>query len=184
MPASQKKILRVRMKERRALLFQQVANAGERIAELFFNQFEFPPQTIIGGYWPIGSELDIRPLLFKLHEQEFGCALPCLEPQGITYRLWTPSISLEKKMFHTFEPPSTSLLVFPEVLLVPLLAFDKKGHRLGYGQGHFDRFLQNHKAMTIGIGFKEQEIDKIPHQSHDFALDMILTEQGIIKPQV
>lgn len=184
MPASQKKALRLKMKERRAQLFQQLPEAGDLITALFFKDFDFSPQTIIGGYWPIGSELDIRPLLFKLHEKKFTNGLPCLEPDGITYRLWTPSTPLEKKTFHTFEPPSTSPLVFPEVLLVPLLAFDKKGHRLGYGQGHFDRFLHHHKAMTIGIGFKGQEVDKIPHQSHDFALDMILTEQGVIKPQI
>ncbi len=82
------------------------------------------------------------------------------------------------------EPPSTAPLVVPDLILVPLLAFDKDGHRLGYGQGHFDKYLHQHKVITIGVGFSGQEVDKIPRQSHDFALEYLLTEKGLIRVEI
>lgn len=180
MTDSHKKRLRIAMKEKRTLLFQQHPEAGNRIATLFFEILDLPPYLIVGAYWPIGSELDTRPLLKKLMEQGFECALPRITPQGLEFHLWTESIPLMKGTFQTFEPPSTIAVVVPDVLLVPLLAFDKRGHRLGYGQGHFDRYLHQHPTLTIGIGFKGQEIKEIPRQSHDFALDYILTEEGLV----
>ncbi len=179
MPVSQKKILRLLMKERREILFQQNPLAGENLMNHFFNFFHFPLETIIGGYWPIGSEFDIKPLLYKLVEKGFSCALPCIIEEGLIFRRWAPSIPLEKKNFQVFEPPLTAPLVVPHVLLVPLLAYDKEGHRLGYGQGHFDLFLHQHKITTIGVGFKGQEVKHVPRQAHDFALDYILTEHGV-----
>ncbi len=179
MPASQKKILRLIMKERRQILFEQQTEAGEKIIPLFFNFFKLPPQTIVGGYWPIRSEFDIRSLLHKLIEKGFRCALPSHSSAGLIFHEWTPSTPLTKGLFHVLEPPSSAPTVIPDLLLVPLLAFDKEGHRLGYGQGHFDRFLHRHKVITIGVGFKGQEVDLIPRQPHDFALDYILTEDEI-----
>lgn len=182
MPASQKKLMRILMKEKRALLFQQHPKAGERVAQFFFDEFDLQQKRIIGGYWPIGSELDIRPLLHMLIESGFICALPCITSQGLIFRQWTPLTPLEKGVFHVLEPPLSAPILFPEILFVPLLAFDKEGHRLGYGQGHYDRYLHQHKALTIGIGFKGQEVEHIPRQSHDFALDSLLTEEGLIDP--
>jgi 5-formyltetrahydrofolate cyclo-ligase len=170
------------MKERRSVLFQKHQNAGERIVHFLFNSFDLQKKMIIGGYWPIGSELDIKPCLYALSEEGFTCVLPCITPQGLVFRQWTPLTPLEKGVFHVLEPSHSGPILFPEVLLVPLLAFDKEGHRLGYGQGHYDRYLHQHKALTIGIGFKGQEVDQIPHQAHDFALDYILTEEGMMKP--
>lgn len=180
MAVSQKKRLRIAMKEKRTLLFQQNPDAGHKLAALFFENFDLPPNLIVGGYWPIGSELDIRPLLKKLMERGFEFALPRITLQGLEFHLWTESIPLIRGTFQTLEPPSTAAVVIPGVLLVPLLAFDKRGHRLGYGQGHFDRYLHQHPVLTIGIGFKGQEVEEIPHQPHDFALDYILTEEGVV----
>lgn len=168
------------MKKKRDLLFQQHSEAGERISELFFSTFHFSPLTVIGGYWPIGSELDIRPLLYTLVEKGCLCALPSITSGGLVFRLWTPSTNLEKGAFGIYEPPPTLPQVFPDTLLVPLLAYDKEGHRLGYGQGHYDRYLHKHKAITIGVGFKGQEVERVPRQSHDFALEYILTDGGIM----
>lgn len=180
MTASQKKRLRIAMKEKRTLLFQQNPGAGDRISTLFFEIFDLEPDVIVGAYWPIGSELDARPLLKKLREKGFRCALPYVAPQGLEFHIWTELTPLIKGSFQTLEPPPTADVIVPDILLVPLLAFDKRGHRLGYGQGHFDRYLHQHPALTIGIGFKGQEIEEIPHQPHDFALDYILTEEGVV----
>jgi len=184
MSLSKKQTLRELMKKKRALLFQQYPQAGEKIATLFFDFFDLPHQTIIGAYWPIGSEFEIRPLLSKLIAEGFTCALPCVEQEGLLFRVWEPSLILVKRNFQLLEPPITSPIVQPDVLLVPLLAFDKGGHRLGYGQGHYDRYLQHYKALTVGIGFKEQEVEKIPSQSHDIPLDFIMTEEGVFSPLV
>jgi 5-formyltetrahydrofolate cyclo-ligase len=183
MPAAQKKLLRIRMKERRSLLFHDNPDAGERIADLFFEHFSssLSSHTIVGGYWPIGSELDIRPLLTHLVERDIVCALPCVTSEGLDFHAWTPLAELERGTFGLMEPSATLPPLIPNIMLVPLLAFDKRGHRLGYGQGHFDRYLHQHSVLAIGIGFKDQEIDHIPHQSHDFALDYILTEQELVK---
>jgi 5-formyltetrahydrofolate cyclo-ligase len=182
MPASQKQLMRAVMKEKRRILFQEHPDAGEKITIHFFNFFSLSSDAIVGGYWPMKSELDIRPLSNKLFEEGFKCALPCITSKGLIYRKWTPVTHLEKGLFQALEPLSTAPVIIPNVLLVPLLAFDKEGHRLGYGQGHFDRFLHQHKVLTIGIGFKDQEVEKIPRQAHDFALDYILTEKGVVTP--
>jgi 5-formyltetrahydrofolate cyclo-ligase len=180
MPASKKKALRLLMKERRAVLFHQHPKAGEMIAHLFFDNFDFPTSSIIGGYWPIGSEVDLRPLLMQLIQRGFKCALPCVDSKGLIFRLWNPSHPLVQGGFQLLEPLSTEPIVFPDILLLPLLAFDKKRHRLGYGQGHFDRYLHHHKVLTIGVGFKGQGVEELPVQAHDFALDFILTEEGVL----
>jgi len=179
MIVTQKRELREKMKEKRATLFATSPQVGEEIASLFFTFFDFSSHTSIGAYWPMGTELDTRPLLHRLYEKGLTCALPCVTSEGLLFRLWKPSLKLCKGKFGILEPPATSPLITPDVLLVPLLAFDKNGHRLGYGQGHYDHYLHHHKALTIGIGFKEQEIEEVPHQPHDYPLDYILTEGGV-----
>ena len=182
MPASQKKHMRLLMKEKRKSLFHKHPDAGEKVARQFFEHFDLSSPSVVGGYWPIGCELDIRPLLYALIKKGFKCVLPCLTPEGLTFRRWTPSLSLEKKTFHVYEPPETEPILVPDLVLVPFLAFDKRGHRLGYGQGHYDQFLHQYPVKAIGVGFREQEVSHIPHQAHDFALDAILTEEGVILP--
>lgn len=184
MPAHQKKLLRVAMKDKRALLSQRHPDAGHKIVPLFFEHFSFPPSTVVGGYWPIGHELDQRPLLFRLVEEGYRCALPCITSQGLVFREWTKDTVLVKGSFQTLEPPPSMANLIPSIVLVPLLAFDKRGHRLGYGQGHFDKYLHQHPTLTIGVGFSEQEIKEVPCQSHDFALDYILTEEGVLRGQL
>ncbi len=176
---SQKNLLRIEMKKKRTHLFQEHPDAGNLLATRFFENFGLPPAGIVGAYWPIGSELDVRPLLKKLMEKEFKCALPYITSQGLEFQIWTEASPLVKGVFQFFEPHPTTPVV-PDALLVPLLAFDKRRHRLGYGQGHFDRYLHRHPTLTIGIGFKGQEVEHIPTQSHDFALDYILTEEGVV----
>jgi 5-formyltetrahydrofolate cyclo-ligase len=177
---SQKKALRAHMKDKRALLFREHPDAGEGIARLFFEVFTFPVQTVIGGYWPIGSELDSRPLLEALVKKGLRCVLPCVSGQTLVFRLWEPTSSLVESRVKTFEPSAASPCIVPSVLLIPLLAFDRKGDRLGYGKGHYDRYLQQQECLKIGIGFCEQEADKIPVEVHDKRLDYVLTEKALI----
>lgn len=176
-----KQTLRSLMIGKRAQIAKLHPEAPEKIIEFFFNFFKFPLETLIGAYWPIRTELDVRPLLHTLISKGFRCALPCTVPGGLQFRLWSPSLNLVEGKSNTLEPPLSSQLVTPEVLLAPLLAFDKKGHRLGYGQGHYDQYLADHEALTIGVGFKEQEVDSIAFEPHDFSLDYVLTEKGVTR---
>ena len=184
MPATEKKNLRLLMKERRKTLFQNHPFAGDAICAHFFNSFILNPSIKIGAYWPFGSELDIKPLLYKLVEKEFECSLAVITPEGMIFRRWSPETPLVKGSFTVLEPPSSEPLVIPDLIFVPLLAFDKEGHRLGYGQGHFDKYLHQHKVITIGVGFSGQEVDQIPRQPHDFALEYLLTEKGLIRVEI
>ncbi len=182
MTASQKQALRTLMKKEREHLFLLHPEAGEKITGHFFDCFDFSPPTTIGAYWPVGSEVDTRFLLNTLSLKGFTCALPCIAQRGLLFRAWDPSLMLVTGKFNLMQPPLTSPIVTPDVLLVPLLAFDKTGHRLGYGQGHYDHYLHHHKVITIGLGFRGQEVEKIPRQAHDVPLTFILTEEGLVKP--
>ena len=175
-----KATLRIKMKERRVVLFQGNLGAAHAIVPLFFSHIQLPPNSIVGSYWPMGTELDIRPLLKALDEKGISCALPCVDGEEMIFRLWDPSMTLVKKKGFGDEPPLSSPAVTPTILLVPFLAFDARGHRLGYGKGHYDRYLHHRKVLSIGVGFQGQEVEEIPHESHDIALDFILTEGGIV----
>lgn len=180
MVAHKKKILRSLCKDKRQLLFKRHPDAGSKISDHFLEWLFLPKGTIVGGYWPIGHELDLRPLLHNLHHHGFTCGLPCIEDKSICFREWAPSLSLVKGKWQTLEPPNTSHVLQPHLVLIPLLAFDSKGNRLGYGQGHFDRYLSHHKVISIGVGFREQEVKSLPTQPHDIPLDFILTEDGLL----
>jgi 5-formyltetrahydrofolate cyclo-ligase len=184
MPAVQKKHLRYIMKERRKQLFQSHPSAGTEACSHFFNSFKLNPHLKIAGYWPWGSELDIKPLLYRFIDEGFECALPAITSEGMIFRQWTPKTPLVTGPFTMLEPSPTAHFVIPDLVFVPLLAFDKEGHRLGYGQGHFDKYLQQHKVITIGVGFSDQEVDKVPRQPHDFALEYLLTEKGLIRVEI
>ncbi|MBL8676953.1 MAG: 5-formyltetrahydrofolate cyclo-ligase, partial [Alphaproteobacteria bacterium] len=131
MPVAQKKHLRQVMKERRKKLFQNHPSAGIEACSHFFNNYKLIPHLKIAGYWPWGSELDIKPLLYRFIDEGFECALPAITPQGMIFRQWSPNTSLVSGSFTMLEPPPAAPLVNPDLIFVPLLAFDKEGHRLG-----------------------------------------------------
>lgn len=141
------------------------------------------PGGVVAGYWPLGSELDVRPLLLHLHEAGRTAALPVSGPKGtpLTFRAWTPDAPLREGRFGIREPAAESPEVVPAVLFVPLLAFDRRGHRLGYGAGYYDRTLAGLRArgpvLAVGVGFAAQEVDSVPHGPYDQPLDRIVTER-------
>ena len=105
------------------------------------------------------------------------------QPSPLTFRAWTPGETLARGSFGVHEPTEGEI-VTPDLILVPLLAFDRRGHRLGYGQGHFDRTLEalrnKGKVAAVGLAFAGQELPEIPTEPHDQALDAILTEKEYI----
>jgi 5-formyltetrahydrofolate cyclo-ligase len=175
-----KQTLRVQSLGRRTAIAPATqAAAAEKIAALFLAH-HFQSQ-VIAAYQPMRAELDPRPLLAQLHQSKKQIVLPALEQNQIVFRLYEEGAPLIEGQFGILEPTPDSLVLKPELVLLPCLAFDRKGTRLGYGAGHYDRALKDSSALKVGLAFACQELDSIPKEPHDVALDMILTEEGLIK---
>jgi 5-formyltetrahydrofolate cyclo-ligase len=140
---------------------------------------------IVAGYSPIRDELDVLPLVAALHGAGCRTVLPSTAPgRTLTFRVWEPGVQLKCSKFGVMEPLEEYLELIPDLLLVPLLAFDRKGNRLGYGAGYYDLALRNLRrrgpVTAIGIAFDEQELPEIPREPQDEPLDMILTPSRVI----
>ncbi|WP_424629217.1 5-formyltetrahydrofolate cyclo-ligase [Bradyrhizobium sp. SYSU BS000235] len=147
---------------------------------------ELPHGVIVAGYSPINSELDPFPLMDALAGKGAVLALPVViaRDHALIFRAWEPNERLVRGQYGIFQPSSDAPEVDPDIVLVPLAAFDRVGHRIGYGRGYYDRTLQNLRALkkitVIGVAFAVQEIDVVPAFSHDEQLDCVLTEHELI----
>lgn len=143
-----------------------------------------PPHTIVAGYMPIRSEIDPRPLMVELAARGARLCLPAVgdDRETLIFRAWTPGDALEPASFGLSVPGPDAAELAPEVLLLPLAAFDDAGNRIGYGKGHYDRALERLEALgprrKIGLAFALQHVTAIPAEPHDRPLDLILTEDG------
>jgi len=140
---------------------------------------------IISGYSPIRNEIDPVPLMQKLAIQGARLALPAVTARGksLIFRAWAPGERLMLGTLGIPEPSPAAAEVVPDIMLVPLAAFDQVGHRIGYGAGHYDHtfaHLRKIKAVIgIGLAFAAQEIEGVPALSHDVPLDFVLTEKRV-----
>ena len=161
--------------EQRAAAAQAVAKRGLPI--------DIKPGAIVSGYSPIRGEIDPVPLMKNLAALGVQLALPAVTARGksLVFRAWSPSDRLMLGSLGILEPSPAAAELVPDVMLVPLAAFDRSGHRIGYGAGHYDvtlAHLRKGKAITaIGLAFAVQEIKAVPMQPHDVALDYVLTEK-------
>jgi 5-formyltetrahydrofolate cyclo-ligase len=140
-----------------------------------------PPGTVVGGYHALPEEADPSQLLARLVETGCMIAFPRVagKDQPLEFHHVPDGEVLSPGSFGIPEPLALWPRAVPDVLLVPLLAFDASGHRLGYGGGFYDRTLAAIPARAIGIAYAGQQSASIPHEPHDRTLDMVLTEQGI-----
>lgn len=121
-----------------------------------------------------------------LGERGVALALPVVtaRDQPLIFRAWAPEVSLVRGPYGIFEPSSEASEIEPDIVLVPLAAFDRAGHRIGYGGGYYDRTIQNlrklKKITAIGVGFAVQEIAHVPSSGHDERLDLVLTEKDVL----
>ena len=167
--------------KREALTGEQRSAAALAIAERGL-PFELAPGTVVSGYSPIRNEIDPTPLMLKLAAQGARLALPAVTARGqsLIFRAWSPNARMVLGSLGIPEPSPAAAEVVPDLMLVPLAAFDRLGHRIGYGAGHYDHtfaHLRKSKAVTgIGLGFAVQEIEAVPALAHDVALDYVLTE--------
>ena len=140
---------------------------------------------VVSGYSPIRSEIDPIPLMRTLAAQGAQLALPSITARGqsLAFRAWSANDRLLLGPLGILEPSSAAAEIIPEIMLVPLAAFDRAGHRIGYGAGHYDftlAHLRKAKAITaIGLAFAAQEIKAVPALAHDVALDYVLTETRV-----
>lgn len=182
--------LRCEAAARRALAHAADPEAGERLAAMFPVEHAPPSGAVVAGYHPFRTEIDPRPLMRRLAEAGARLALPVTPPKGsdlpLAFRLLRPEATLAPAPtgFGVHEPPVDAPLAKPDLVLVPLLAFDRTGARLGYGAGHYDRTLPGLAARpgfrVIGLAYAAQEVERLPAEPHDHPLDAILTERAYI----
>jgi 5-formyltetrahydrofolate cyclo-ligase len=156
--------------------------APARLAEAMLAEHAPPKGAIIAGYWPMGDEMDPRPLMLALASRGQAMALPVTPPRGqpLAFRAWVPGAALRPGPMGTSEPVAGEELR-PDLVLVPLLAFDRAGRRLGYGGGYYDRTLAALPgAKAIGIAYAGQEMPEVPAGPQDMRLPLIATEDGVI----
>jgi 5-formyltetrahydrofolate cyclo-ligase len=154
---------------------------GSLLAQNVLHACPPPAGAVVSGFWSIGDEIDIRPLLIRLHRRGHDIALPVTPSRGnpLTFRLWRPGDKLVRERFGTMRAVGPAAI--PDFLLVPLLAFDPRGHRLGYGAGYYDRTIDAlPDAFTLGCAYAIQEVPEVPAGPHDKPLDAIATEQGVV----
>jgi 5-formyltetrahydrofolate cyclo-ligase len=145
----------------------------------------FEPGGVVSGFWPIRSEVDVRPLMFALRERGARLALPAiLDRETIVFRELVRGAPLVEMEFGTVGPGEDAALLDPATMLVPLAAFDARGHRIGYGGGYYDRAIarlqqKGLKPRLVGIAFDCQEVPSVPDEDHDLRLESVLTESGL-----
>jgi len=170
--------------KRDALSDEQRAAAAQGLATRKL-PFEIAPGAIVSGYSPIRSEIDPVPLMRKFAEQGAKLALPAVMARGksLAFRAWSPDDRLMLGPLGILEPSPAAAELIPDIMLVPLAAFDPEGHRIGYGAGHYDYTLAHLRKMkaivAIGTAFSVQQIKAVPALPHDVALDYVLTEKKV-----
>lgn len=144
--------------------------------------------AVVSGFWPIRDEFDPRPLMEALAARGHRLCLPVVIAKGraLAFRAWVPGDPLEHAGFGLSVPAWDAPPVLPDFLIVPLLAFDRRGFRLGYGAGYFDRTIAALRArpkpvFALGAGFAAQEVAEVPALAHDQRLDAIATERELIR---
>lgn len=141
----------------------------------------------LSGFWPIRSEIDPRLGMMRFSALGVPLALPVVTGTELVFRRWQPGEALKSGPFGLSEPFDMAEALNPVAMIVPLSAFDRRGHRIGYGAGFYDKAISRLTALTrpftIGVGFSVQEINEVPDEPHDIPLDLIITEREIVRPK-
>ena len=183
--ADPKKELRATLLARRRALPEEarVRAAGEA-AEIFLDAVRLPVGEPVSGYWPMRGELDPRPLMARLAGRGHPLLLPAVvgDGQPLTFREWREGEVLTAGPFGTREPPADAPDAAPGIVIVPLLAFDDAGYRLGYGKGFFDITLAELRrrrlgVLAVGFAYEAQRAQRLPRDDWDQPLDWIVTER-------
>jgi len=180
-----------RLREEARALRKQLARAvpsfaiyiAARFADRFA-EFGFAPDAVVAGYWPFKEEADPRPLMQALSAKGHPLALPRISRRAspLEFRRWIEGDPMRPNAYEIAEPLAGAEIVTPSILLVPMLSFDARGYRLGYGGGYYDRTLtalrSARKIAAVGVAYAGQEVSEAPRRGHDEPLDAIVTEKG------
>ena len=178
--------LRIAALSRRGALSGDERRAAARAIAARAFPLAVTPGIIVAGYSPIRGEIDPVPLMQALAAQGARLALPAIVARDapLLFRAWEHGSTLLAGAMGILEPPPDAPRLIPDIVLVPLAAFDRAGHRIGYGAGHYDRTFEQLRAIqpftAVGIAFDVQEIARIPARPHDVALDYVLTDTRMI----
>jgi len=169
----------------RARCHAERPDAGTRACRHFLEAIGFPDDAAVSAYLPVRDEFDVMPLAAAAHAFGHRVGMPVVAGRGkpLLFREWTPQTALVSGVLGIPTPPAEAPALVPRLLLVPLLAFDREGYRLGYGGGFYDRTVAALRALdpatlAVGIGFAGLEVEDVPHGAHDARLDWIVTEEG------
>jgi len=172
--------------ERRRAALRVSSEAGEAVRDNFLAAIAVPTGSPVSAYWPLEEEFDPRPLFMELHRRGHPLGLPVILGKGqpLLFRRWEPATDLVRGSFRVMTPPPSAPEIIPRLLLVPLLAFDRTGYRLGYGGGFYDRTIAKLRAtaeaLAVGVTFAALEVPAVPRDDTDQPLDWIVTEREAI----
>jgi 5-formyltetrahydrofolate cyclo-ligase len=183
----QKAALRAEILRRRAETAARSAQeAALAVADRLMRECILPAGAVTAGYWPLAGELDPRPAMQRLTGAGHRLVLPRMQGPGqrLAFHAWPWDGALLEGGFRVMEPDPAQPLLEPDLLLVPLVAFDSAGRRLGYGKGYYDRTLLDIRSrgshrLAIGLAFAIQEVEEVPAGPSDQLLDAVVTEQTI-----
>lgn len=184
--AAEKSELRTRLRRLRRELAAAAPDAAQRACD-HLPLGRLPAFACYSGYHAIGAELDPSPLIRRLARTGAFFAMPSAEAHDapLAFRAWDSRDAAVKDLFGVPAPPPTAPELHPDLIICPLLAFDRSGARLGQGGGHYDRTIANLRAMkpvfVLGLAYAGQEVAQLPAEPHDQRLDAILTENGYIE---
>ena len=176
-------------KKRDDIVRRAPENAGELLASNIEQLISsFSGNGIISGFLPIGTEIDIQPALNLLQANNRKTCLPVVDEKNepLIFRVWRNGDELQQGPLKTRQPLADAFEVKPDVMLVPLLAYDALGNRIGWGGGFYDRTLSafrmnGHRVIAIGVAYDEQQIDQVSTGEFDVAMDWVVTEKRILE---
>ena len=161
--------------------------AGQKAAENFLDAIPVSPSMAISLFLPIGSEIDTRPLIDALTARSVKCLLPVIVGRNrpLLFKEWQQGQPLVAGVFNTLQPDDDADIAVPDIVVAPLLAFDARGYRMGYGGGYYDRTLQALRGggpcCAVGYAYEGQLIEKVITDNHDQKLDWVVTEKMVRK---
>lgn len=182
-----KQILRTEALRHRARFDPRSENI-EAVTDRFFLSVNPRMDQVIAAYWPLDREFDTRPLLDELLRRGFKCALPVMQKDSLILRfaLWRDAMPLKESSFGVMEPAVNNLTEWaePDIAIIPMLAFDRRGYRLGHGYGYYDATLaglrSKKQVLAVGVAYGQQAcLFNLPAEDHDQKMDVIITPAGI-----